>query len=375
MLPFIDIHAHFPMHEPFPPLPSGNPAEDLRKKVEFDVANQAFNYENGKPRVSLENWFADQSEAAVSGFGSVLFDPEDDFFVSTAPRPEAICHVLKQLDDVEAEIAKDGRVTIAKNPGMVERCINQKQKFIFHTVEGGFAIGGDPANVDKLAARGVASIVPAHLFFRSVATCENAFPAPFDEIFKHEIDSQPKNVGLTRDIGIPMVERMMNAGVIVDITHATERAQNDIFAIARDYGRPVISSHNSVRAIADYGLNLSDAAILSIKDSGGMIGVIYFRHWLQRRDQPDDRDDFDLIFDVIDHIRQVTGSHDYAGIGSDLDGFIDPIQTCSNYSKMSAMGKAILARYGGDAERILWRNALRVLQAGWTGVTERAEGA
>jgi len=41
----------------------------------------------------------------------------------------------------------------------------------------------------------------------------------------------------------------------------------------------------------------------------------------------------------------------------------------SNYSKMSTISIALVAKYGQPiAEKILFRNTLRVLHAGWTGV-------
>ena len=368
-MPFIDLHAHFPMHTPFPPMPFEDPADQWKKAV-FDTANATLNYENLQPRVSLEHWFADDPHYRVTGFGSVLLDEQDEFLVSPAPpRPNAITHIRAQLQNVEDEIRRDGRVTIARTPQQVENCVNARQPFIFHTLEGGFHLGGDAANVNHLADLGVAAIIPAHLFYRSVATCENAFPPAAFAIFRHELESQP-NVGLT-DLGKAIVENAFQRGVLVDITHARADAQADIFEIAAGHpGRPLISSHNSVRGINDAGLNLSDDAILRIKQSNGIIGVIFYTQWL-RKPGIDLRDDLHLITDVIDYIHSKTGSFDNIGIGSDLDGFIEPIHMCSNYSKMSSLSRALIGKYGQDvAERILYRNALRVLHAGWTGIPE-----
>jgi microsomal dipeptidase-like Zn-dependent dipeptidase len=64
----------------------------------------------------------------------------------------------------------------------------------------------------------------------------------------------------------------------------------------------------------------------------------------------------------------VTGTYDNISIGSDLDGFIEPIQMCSNYGKMTALPPCLIAKYGQDvANRILYLNAQRVLHAGWDG--------
>lgn len=369
-IPFLDLHAHFPMHTPFPPEPFTNPGDEW-KKAAFDVLNDTANYENGKPRVSLDNWFKDTGNR-VTGFGSVLYDPEDELFVSTGvnPRPCAIHHVEAQLKNVEDEIHADGRVQIAYNPDQVEHFLTNGQPFIFHTVEGGFSLGGDKTKVQELASLGVASLIPAHLLYRSVATCENAFPPLIEPAFDEELKHQPE-LGLTQ-LGCDIVEACFQNKVIVDITHARSDAQADIFKIADGFPKlPLISSHNSVRGINPAKLNLSDQAILRIQQSNGVIGVIFYTQWL-RTGLDDPRGDAQLITDVIDYIHGVTNSFDNIAIGSDLDGFIDPIQLCSNYSKMSAIVDPIMYRYGQIAgEKILYRNALRVLHAGWTGIHHR----
>jgi microsomal dipeptidase-like Zn-dependent dipeptidase len=368
--PFIDLHAHFPMHSPFPPMPFANPDDNWKQGL-FHTARALLNDEFFAPRVSLDHLFCDDPNFGVSGFGSVLYDPEDELLVASGPTPipEAIQHICAQWQHVEDEVSRDGRLKIARNPQQVGEYLETGEKFLFHTLEGGFSLGGDPFNVRMLASLGVAAIVPAHLLFRGVSTCENAFPPAAEILFRDELEHQPA-CGLT-PLGERIVEECFRQGVIVDITHAREDAQNQMFDIARGYPRrPVISSHNSVRRIHDAGLNLSDDAILQIKESTGVVGVIFYKHWL-RRPGLDLRRDLQLITDVIDHVRHVTQSDDFVAIGSDLDGFIDSIQTCSNYSRMSNLSCHLVDRYGvNTAEKILCRNALRVLQDGWKGVKD-----
>jgi microsomal dipeptidase-like Zn-dependent dipeptidase len=370
---FIDLHAHFPMHTPFPPVPFANP-RDAWKKPLFEGMNVTLNYELGAPRVSLERWFKDDPEFGVTGFGSVLYDPEDEFLVESgpAPIPSAIDHTRAQLANVEQEIGADARVQIVRNPKEMDRCLANRTRFLFHTLEGGLALGGDARNVETLAGLGVASITPAHLLYRGVATCENGFPPAAALLFKHELEHQPI-FGLSQ-LGKTIVDACFKHGVIVDIAHARGDAQKDIFEIGRTGypTRPIICSHNSVRAVSDAPLNLSDEALLAIRASRGVVGVIFYTHWLRRQHQIDLRSDLRLITDVIDHITSVTGSFDYVAIGSDLDGFIDPIRTCSNYSEMSTLSRHLAGSYGAaNAERILSENARRVLHEGWTGVESR----
>lgn len=362
-MPFLDLHAHYPMHTRFPPRMSQGPPP-IGKEIEFWVANQLLNYQGGKPRVSLEELIA----GADGGIGSVLYDPDDEFFHDATPVSDAFDNLIAQMENVEKEVA--GKVTVVRNPTELEKALRADEKFLFHSVEGAFAMGGNPDNVDTLASHGVAYMVVAHLFFRGVATCENAFPHVPDLIFQDLLNpEQDSRVGLT-DLGREIVDRMLQQGILVDVTHATERAQDEMFRMAHDHGNaPVISSHNGVRGTSNYPLNLSKDAVRRIADSNGVIGIILFPYWLrQPADQVFGKDDFTLLFKAIDWIEGVTGNYDNVAIGSDLDGFIQPVQGCADYSQTPALVAAIRGNYPQAAEKILWGNALDVLHRGWKGV-------
>jgi len=355
------------MHTQFPPRITQGPPP-VGKELEFWAANQLLNYQGGQPRVTLAELLA----GADGGIGSVLNDPDDEFFRDATPVPGAFQNLLAQMQNVENEV--QGQVQIARNPAQVAACLQNDQRFLFHCVEGAFALAGDAANADILASRGVAYVIIAHLFYRGVATCQNAFPFVPDLVFQTLLNpQQDAKVGLT-DLGVAIVDRLLTNGVLVDVTHASDLAQQQIFDMARDHGNaPVISSHNGVRGTSNYPLNLSPEAILRIRDSKGVIGVILFPYWLrQPADQVFGKDGFSLIFNAIDSIAAVTGSYDNIAIGSDLDGFIQPVQGCSDYSQTPVLVAAIRARYPAVADGILWRNALDVLERGWKGVTAAA---
>jgi microsomal dipeptidase-like Zn-dependent dipeptidase len=361
--PLLDVHAHYPMHTAFPPRITQGPPP-IGKEIEFWAANTLLNFQGGQPRVSLDELVA----GAAGGIGSVLYDPDDEFFHDDKPVSDAFENLKAQLANVEAEIA--GRVKVARNPAGVEQYLKSGEKFLFHCVEGAFALGGNAANVDWLASHGIAYVIIAHLFFRGVATCENAFPFVPDNIFQTLLNPyQDPSVGLT-PLGFDIVNRLLAAGVLVDITHASTRAQSQIFQVARDHGNaPVISSHNGVRGTSDYPLNLSQDAVRQIAASKGLIGIILFPYWLRQADQQIlGPDGFRLLFRAIDCIHEWTGSYDNIAIGSDLDGFIQPVQGCENWAQTPALVEAIHAKYPKVAEKILYANALDVLGRGWKGV-------
>lgn len=356
------MHTHFPPQFTYGPPPVG-------KEIEYWVAQHLLNYQNGKPRVSLEELL----DGAPGGIGSVLYDPDDEFFRDANPRPEAFPNLLAQMDNVEAEIK--GRVTLARNPAQVRECLANGEKFLLHCVEGAFGLGGAASNAEVLARRGVAYVVVAHLFYRGVATCTNALPFVPDLIF-NAINPQPENIGLT-PLGKDIVNALLQNHILVDVTHSSGQALDETFGIAADYGAPVISSHTGIRDTSNYPLNLSREAVLRIKDSKGVIGVIIAPHWLRQQVQnffPHGH--IELILKAIDAIQQITGSFDQIAIGSDLDGFIKPVDECPDWAHTTALAAAIEARFGtANAEKILWHNALDVLERWWKGATDEPSRA
>src|SRR5215471_11730119 len=362
-MPLLDLHAHFPMHTRFPPRISQGPPP-VGKELEFLVANQLLNYQGGKPRVSLDELIA----GADGGIGSVLYDPDDEFFHDATPIPEAYGNLVAQMDNVELEVA--GKVKIATNPAQVRKYLQDDEKFLFHCVEGAFALGGDSSNVEKLAARGVAYVIVAHLFYRGVASCQNAFPYVPDAVFETLLNpEQDSRCGLT-PLGVNIVDALLSNRILVDVTHASDLAQAQIFQMARDHSNaPVISSHNGVRGTSDYPLNLSPDAVKQIVASNGVIGVILFPYWLrQPAEQVFGDESIHLVFNTIDYIQSIAGSYDHVAIGSDLDGFIRPIKECPNWASTPALVAAIRAHYPKYSDQILWQNALDVLERGWRGV-------
>jgi len=352
-----DLHAHFPMHTPFPPKPSTDPHIEFKKKL-MAKANDALNYENGVARMAPDHVAAGK----FGGFASVLYDAEDEFLVGRrAKRPEAIDRIEAQACNVEAEAQQLGLV-VAKDAATVERCLHRKEKFLIHCVEGAFACGGTEANVPRLARLGVAYLILAHFKFRNIATCASTVPHMPDAIY-HLLNPQLPHQGLT-GLGKRIANAAIDCGIILDVMHCTDRAREEVFRIAEHRGVPVIASHTGARQMANYELNLSDDAMSTIARLGGVIGTIIYPYWLQPSGGT--ADGLELVGATIDHIAGVTHGYDHVAIGTDMDGFIEPVRECPNYAHIGVIEHFIRSRYKPEiAEQILWGNALRVLQQVW----------
>jgi membrane dipeptidase len=358
-IPIIDLHAHFPMQLPLPKRPCDTLAQSKRNQLLMDAANAFANFENPlTPRFRL----APARQTGVN-FGSVLYQPADDLFGPCYP----FDNLTKQISLVN-DALKKGKVTLASNPKDLTDLIQNGKPAAFHCLEGGFSVG-DPSNVPTLADAGVAYIILAHLVFREVSANVNAIPfmsdAEYDRMFPMP------TAGLT-GTGIEICEEMCKQGIIPDVTHASEAAICDVFAIAdaNTPKRPVIVSHGAPRgnAATEYKLNLSEATIKGIRDRGGVIGVIFYDHWLLPVDSPSDTEtSSQTVVDAINKIADIAGTTECIAIGSDLDGFIKPVKGLENVSKMRNLENALRnsGRYDEDVQGILWKNALRTLCMGW----------
>jgi microsomal dipeptidase-like Zn-dependent dipeptidase len=243
-----------------------------------------------------------------------------------------------------------------------------------HCVEGGFHLGRTPAaisaNVAELARRGGGYVTLAHLFYRRIATNAPALPMLSDAQY-NRIFCQPRGVGLT-ELGEAAVRAMYEHRVLVDVSHMRADALRDTFTLLdrldqesgadpKDY--PVIASHAGYR-FGRQAYMLDRATITEIARRDGVVGLILARHQLQdgRADGEGIDHTVETIRAHVDKIREVTGSHQHVGIGSDLDGFIKPTMSgVESAEDLAKLEDALRTAYPVDADAILSDNALRVV--------------
>jgi microsomal dipeptidase-like Zn-dependent dipeptidase len=221
-----------------------------------------------------------------------------------------------------------------------------------------------------LAARGVAYVTLAHLVWRHVATNVPCVPFASDELY-NKIFPQP-DVGLS-ELGRAAVRAMVAAGVLIDITHMSQAALEDTFALLDELDPggtvPVLASHCGYR-FGGQAYNLDDTTIRRIAERDGVVGLMLSTYFMADGldAEPASFDEsFDLLCRHVDAIHGVTGSYANLAVGTDLDGFIKPtLPGLGDSAQLRRLGPALQARYGRTtAEAIQSGNAMRVLRAGW----------
>src|SRR5438552_6140594 len=78
---------------------------------------------------------------------------------------------------------------------------------------------------------------------------------------------EPRHNGLT-DFGREVVRECNRLGVMVDISHVSDKTFADALAVSR---APLIASHSSCRALSGHPRNMTDAMIRDLGAQGGVI--------------------------------------------------------------------------------------------------------
>ncbi len=153
------------------------------------------------------------------------------------------------------------------------------------------------------------------------------------------------DVGLT-DFGREVVDVCFRYGIVLDISHASDKMSEEVLKMARDAGKPVIASHSNSRALCDLKRNLPDEYAKEIAALGGTVGVSMVPQHLDISGNAN----IDTICNHIEHYLEL-GLSDALTSGSDFDGIDRLPEGIENISSLTKVADA-LAKRGISSEQI-----------------------
>jgi len=300
--------------------------------------------------------------------------------------PDAVKQSLDQIDAVRETVRKNPNdLMLATSAADIREAKKQHKIAVLMGVEGGHMMGNDLSVLRTFAALGVRYMTLTHMDNNEWADSST---------------DKPAHNGLT-DFGKGVVREMNRLGIIVDISHVSDKTFYDVLETSK---APVFASHSSCRALCIAPRNMTDDMIRDLAKHGGVIQINYhvgflsqeFRDFEKARpeaekeihDEVDKRCgnneacklttgdqvvrdmmqagklpkvDWTVIVDHIDHAVKIAGA-DHVGLGSDFDGAVMPLGM-QDVTHIPQITDALLKKgYSeSDIRKILGENTLRVL--------------
>jgi membrane dipeptidase len=295
---------------------------------------------------------------------------------------EAVRRTLDLRDAMQRLLDKHpDQIELATSERDIQRIVGQHKIAAVLTVEGGHQIDNDLAVLRMYRRMGILSMTLTH--FRNTDWADSS-------------TDKPAHNGLT-DFGKQVVREMNAIGMIVDISHVSDKTFYDALQVTT---KPVIASHSSCRSISDVPRNMTDDMLRALAKNGGVVGVNFAASFLNQQDAEELKktvsnsnslepnltgaalDEFAAkeYFDgkptikvghatvedaaeCIDHAVKVAGI-DHVGIGSDFDGITLVPRDLEDVSKVPNLTAALLKRgYSeDDIRKIMGANFLRVIK-------------
>jgi membrane dipeptidase len=300
--------------------------------------------------------------------------------------PEAVRRALQQIDAVREQVRKHAHdIVLATTAAEIPEAKKKGQIAVLMGVEGGHMINSDLAVLRKFAELGVRYMTLTH--------------SGNDEWADSSTDKAAHN-GLT-DFGKDVVREMNRLGVMVDISHVSDKTFADALAVSK---APMIASHSSCRAICDAPRNMTDEMMKALAAKGGVVQINYHVGFLSQEFRDAEKADpkinadigqevnkrcgdneacqllegdkltreavergklprvgYQKIIEHIDHAVKVAGA-DHVGLGSDFDGANMPYGM-EDATKLPLITETLLKKgYSeSDVRKILGENTLRVM--------------
>ncbi len=312
-------------------------------------------------------------------------------FVGQGPRtPEENEKVrdeaLLLFDSIHAVVDHSSDLAaIAVSSSDLENFSREGKKAVYIGIENGYPLGNDLSLVSRFYDLGARYITLCHT--RNNDICDSSTDR-----------DGPEHEGIS-DFGREIVQEMNSLGIMIDVSHMSDKAFYDVIEISQS---PVIASHSNARAVCDNPRNLSDEMLLELAENDGVIQLCLvsdyvaempayperdsarkvlwakYDNWSEMDDSAKlalDQEYYDMnrkyppnlatvsqFCDHFDHVVDLVGI-DHVGFGSDYDGGA-ALEDCFDVTELPNITHELLIRgYSrSDLQKFWSGNLLRVMK-------------
>jgi membrane dipeptidase len=318
------------------------------------------------------------------GLGAIFFAV---WLKGTITGPEAVERALRQIEAIRRQAARHPQdLELAKTAADIRHARAAGKIAVLMAVEGGHMMNHDLGVLREFSALGVSYMTLTHMQNTDWADASTA---------------KPEHNGLS-DFGKQAIGEMNRLGMIVDVSHVSDKTLCDVLAVSE---APVLASHSSCQALCGTPRNLSDEMIRALANRDGVMQINFHIGFLSQEFRDSQkahpelekeidaeaekrcgeneacqmlesdkivrafmaegklpRVDWTAIVDHVDHAVNVAGI-DHVGLGSDFDGAEMPIGM-EDAACLPRITEALLQRGYSETEieKILGGNALRLMQ-------------
>jgi membrane dipeptidase len=244
------------------------------------------------------------------------------------------------IDATYREIEKNpNQLTMCTTAGQIRQAKKQNKICVLMGIEGGYVIENSLYALRNFYRLGIRYMTLTHNVSHDWADAHRG---------------EVKNNGLS-EFGKEVVREMNRLGMLVDISHVSDKVMSDVLDTTT---APIIASHSSARGVANHTRNVPDDVLERIARNGGVVMINFYPSFLDERTNREENErsqklkpqldalreqykndsqayneaerrlfaanpiyvaPYARIVDHIDHIKKVAGI-DIVGIGSDYDG-------------------------------------------------------
>jgi len=302
--------------------------------------------------------------------------------------PPAIQKALDQIDAVHENVRRNsGDMVFCRTADDIRRAHKEGKIAALMGVEGGHMIGNDIRMVRIFGDLGVRYMTLSHFY---------------NDEWADSSTDKPAHNGLT-DYGKDIVREMNRQGIMVDISHVSDKTFYDALEVSKS---PLVASHSSCRALCNHPRDMSDDMIKALASKGGVLQINYEKSFIDqaykdamdklsggvvalfdqlKKECGDDEEclgkklnerekqavadgklphvSWERIIDHIDHAVKLVGA-DHVGLGSDFDGATMP-EGMDDCTYLPQITEALMRKgySDDDIRKIMGGNILRVMEA------------